>query len=71
MKKVEEEVDKSLHPNILFYQGTLKEYKDALSIDDKDIPYLYLLDETGKIVYMTKGGYDQAKLQTVIDKLPF
>ena len=71
MKKVEEDVDKNLHPHILFYQGTLKEYKDALSIDDKDIPYLYLLDENGKIVYMAKGGYDQNKLQKVIDKLPF
>lgn len=71
MKKVEKDVDKKLHPNILFYKGSMKEYKDALSIDDKDVPYLYLLDRDGKIIYMTKGAYSQAKLQKVVDELPF
>ncbi|WP_421872435.1 hypothetical protein [Marinoscillum sp.] len=71
MKKVEKDVDKKLHPNILFYKGSMKDYKDALNIDDKDVPYIYLLDPDGKIVYMTKGAYSQAKLQKVVDKLPF
>ncbi len=71
MKKVEQEVDKVLHPNILFYQGTLNEYKDALNIQDKNIPYVYLLDAEGTIVYMTKGYYSQGKLQKIIDQLPF
>lgn len=71
MKKVEKEVDKKLHPNILFYKGTLKEYKEALGIDDKDLPYIYLLDENGKIIYATSGMYSEKKLQTVIDELPF
>lgn len=71
MEKVEKDVDKSLHPNILFYQGTLKEYKDALSIDDKNIPYIYLLDPEGKIIYMTSGPFKDSKLQKIVDKLPF
>ena len=61
MKKVEKEVDKQLHGNILFYKGTLKEYKDALKIDDKEVPYFYLLDDTGKIIYMTQGFYSDAQ----------
>lgn len=71
MKKVEKEVDKKLHPHILFYKGTLKEYKEALNIKDKDLPYIYLLDENGKIVYATSGMYSENKLQRVIDELPF
>lgn len=71
MKKVEDEVDKKLHPHILFYKGTLKEYEDALGIDDKDVPYIFLLDETGKIIYSTSGNYSESKLQKVIDELPF
>ena len=71
MKKVEKDVDKRLHPNILFYKGTLKEYKNALNIDDKNVPYVYLLDPEGKVIYMTTGSYDKAKLQKIIDKLPF
>lgn len=71
MNKVEKEVDRQLHPHILFYKGSLKEYKDALQIDDKEVPYFYLLDEAGKIVYMTTGRFSDAKLQKIIDLLPF
>ena len=71
MEKVEKEVDKPLHPHILFFKGTLKEYKEALNIDDKDIPYVYLLDPEGKIIYATSGMYTDAKLQKIIDLLPF
>lgn len=71
MKKVEKDVDKKLHPNILFYKGTLKEYKEALNIEDKDVPHFYLLDKEGKIIYATTGSYDPSKLQKIIDELPF
>ncbi|MFY0607443.1 MAG: hypothetical protein JXR10_12050 [Cyclobacteriaceae bacterium] len=71
MEKVEKEVDKSLHPHVLFYKGTLHEYKESLNIQDKDVPYFYLLDKNGKIIYATTGGYKQSKLQKVIDQLPF
>lgn len=71
MKKVEKDVDKKLHPNVLFYKGTLKAYKEALNIDDKDVPYFYLLDKEGKIIFATKGAYAPSKLQKIIDELPF
>lgn len=71
MKKVEKDVDKRLHPHVLFYQGTLKEYKKALNIDDKDEPYFYLLDKEGKIIYATQGEFTQPKMQKIIDQLPF
>lgn len=71
MKKVEKEVDKELHPHVLFYKGSLNEYKSALGISDKDTPYFYLIDKEGKIVYATKGAYSDNKLQRIIDELPF
>lgn len=71
MKKVEKDVSKELHPHILFYKGSAKDYKDALKMDDKDLPYFYLLDPEGKIIYATRGTYSQSKLQEIIDKLPF
>ncbi|MFT6865476.1 MAG: hypothetical protein ACJA08_000294 [Cyclobacteriaceae bacterium] len=71
MDKVEKDVDKKLHPNVLFYKGSLDDYKKSLNIDDKDIPYFYLLDAEGKIVYATTGSYSEGKLQKIIDKLPF
>ena len=71
MKKFEKEVDPKLHPHVVFYKGSLKNYQDALNIVDKKDPYFFLLDEEGKIIYATKGGFGQNKLQTIIDKLPF
>ncbi len=71
MRKVEKDVDKTLHPHVLFYKGTLNEYKESLNVKDKDIPYLYLLDPSGKIIYASSGSYTQEKLQKVIDQLPF
>lgn len=71
MKKVEKDIDPQLHPHVLFYKGSLNEYKDALNISDKDLPYFYLLDKEGKIIYATSGIYKPAKLQKIIDELPF
>lgn len=71
MKKVEAEVDRQMHPHILFYKGSLKDYQSALGIDDKEVPYFFLLDETGKIIFQTQGYYYDTKLQKVIDLLPF
>ena len=71
MKRVEKDVDAQLHPNILFYKGSLNSYKDALKIKDKNLPYFYLLDKTGKIIYATSGSYNPRKLQSIVDQLPF
>ncbi|WP_420578502.1 hypothetical protein [Ekhidna sp.] len=67
MNKLNKTVDKRLHPNILFYKGTLKEYKDALNFDGKDLPYFYVVDPEGKIVYATSGRYTKQKMQEITD----
>jgi hypothetical protein len=69
MEKVQGTVDKQLYPHILFYKGALKEYKDALNFQGRDVPYFYLLDESGKIVWFTSGEYSTQKMQEVVDKL--
>ncbi len=65
MKKALDKVDPRLHPYILFYKGKLKPYKDALSFDKRDIPYLYVLDNKGKIIYVTSGAYSGAKMDEI------
>lgn len=71
IQKVEKEVDPKLHGHILFYKGSMKTYQDALNIGNGNVPYFYLLDESGKIVYATEGAYAHDKLQKIIDELPF
>ena len=67
MKKVKAKVDARLHPHILFYKGQLKEYKKKLGFKGKDVPYFFVLDKSGKIVYRTSGNYNQQKMQQIVD----
>lgn len=58
-------MDARLIPSILFYKGKLKPYKQALDFQQKDIPYFFVLDKTGKIVYATSGEYSDAKMDQI------
>lgn len=61
-KKTLKDMDPQLLPYILFYKGELKVYKEALDFEKKDVPYFFVLDPEGKIVYATTGKYTQAKM---------
>jgi hypothetical protein len=61
-KKAIKNVDPQLLPYILFYKGELKTYKEALDFEKKDIPYFFVLDASGKIVYATSGKYTEDKM---------
>lgn len=69
MQKVQETIDHQLHKHVLFYKGTIKEYKEALNFKGRDEPYFFLLNENGEIVWMTSGAYSEAKMQEVVDHL--
>ncbi|MBS1951590.1 MAG: hypothetical protein OJF59_001264 [Cytophagales bacterium] len=69
-RKAAKNVDAKLLPYLLFYKGSIKKYKDELDFDRKDIPYFFVLDTTGKIVYATDGVYSDEKMdgiESVID----
>jgi hypothetical protein len=64
-KKAIKNVDPQLLPYILFYKGELKTYKEALDFEKKDIPYFFVLDPNGKIVYATSGKFSDDKMDGV------
>jgi len=64
-RKALKNIDPQLLPYVLFYKGELKPYKDALDFEKKDIPYFFVLDPDGKIVYATSGKYTDAKMDKV------
>jgi len=68
-KKALKNMDPLLLPHILFYKGELKTYKEALDFERKDIPYFFVLDPTGKIVYATSGAFSEAKLDKVEESI--
>lgn len=64
-RKALKNIDPQLLPYVLFYKGDLKPYKDALDFEKKDIPYFFVLDSTGKIIYATSGQYTNAKMEDI------
>ncbi|GCC50977.1 hypothetical protein SanaruYs_11960 [Chryseotalea sanaruensis] len=64
-KKALKNIDPQVLPNILFYKGELKQYKEALDFEKKDTPYFFVLDEEGKIIYATSGKFSTKKLDEV------
>jgi hypothetical protein len=64
-RKALKNIDPNLLPYILFYKGELKTYKEELEFEKKDIPYFFVLDKEGKIVYTTSGNYTSKKLDEV------
>jgi hypothetical protein len=68
-KKAIKNVDPQLLPYILFYKGELKTYKEALDFEKKDIPYFFVLDSNGKIVYATSGKFSEDKLDKIEESI--
>lgn len=64
-KKALQNIDPQILPNILFYKGELKTYKEALDFEKKDTPYFFVLDAAGKIVYATSGKFSTKKMDEV------
>ncbi len=68
-RKAAEGLDSRLLPYILFYQGKLKPYKEALDFEKRDIPYFFLLDQQGKVIYATSGAYSDKKMEAIEDAI--
>ena len=68
-KKALKNVDPKLQPYILFYKGKIKEFKESLGFDSKDVPYFFLLDEEGNIIYTTTGSYSIKKMSDIESKI--
>jgi hypothetical protein len=64
-KQALKKMDQRLIPTILFYKGKLKPYKESLDFQKKDIPYFFVLDEDGVIIYATSGRYSDEKMAIV------
>src|SRR6186713_62237 len=68
-RKAIKNIDPQLLPFILFYKGDLKPYKESLDFEKKDVPYFFVLDATGKILYATSGKFTEDKMDHIEDVL--
>lgn len=68
-KKAAKNIDPKLLPFVLFYKGKLEPYKEALDFQHKDVPYFFVLDAEGKIIYATSGKFSDEKLEEIESKI--
>ena len=65
MEKITENVDESMNDYLLFYEGDFRDQMKALSLRKKDDAYVFVLDESGKIIFQDSGGYSESKLEKI------
>jgi len=65
LKELRESSRKDLFPYILFYKGSMDPYTEVLKMEDKNMPYFFVLDEAGKVVYATSGLYSEKKMADI------
>lgn len=68
-KKMSSQLDKELAPYVLIFKGELNSFTDVLNLKQEDIPYFFILDEKGKIIHTTSGGFSEKKLEKFIEVL--
>ena len=69
-KNLKKGIQAGYQKHFVLYQGDIDDYKKTLRMDNKDVPYMFLLDKSGKIVYQTAGNYSDAQLDRIEAKLP-
>jgi hypothetical protein len=66
-EQIKTSIDVLLHPYILTYTGEIEPYKTALKMENKDDPYIFVLDEKGKVIYATSGAYTDKSMDEIED----
>ncbi len=67
MKKIKKTIDARLQPHVMFYKGSIKEYKKALNFKGSNVPYFFVIDPEGEIVFATSGRYTTDKMQEIVN----
>jgi hypothetical protein len=64
-EKIKEGTDKEFWPHLVFYSGETKNFKETFDIQDKDIPYFFVLDKSGKVLHVESGKYNDKKMDKI------
>jgi len=65
IKNLKASSKKDLHPYVMFYKGELEPYVTDLKMDHKELPYFFVLDKKGNIIYSTQGFCNEQKIEKI------
>ena len=68
-RQLQDGTGKDFFNNVICYHGSIHPYKEELDLDEKELPYFFILDENGKITFTTKGFYSDKKMEEISDKI--
>lgn len=57
--------DESLKDNIVLFKGAMEDYRKTLKMKDRKKPYFFVLNKSGKIIYVASGRYSAQVLKEV------
>ena len=63
--KFKESAQADLRPHVLFCDKDGKTVLEKLNMNNKEIPYLFLLNKEGQIVYRTSGAFTDEKFDAI------
>lgn len=69
LKKFRKSAEPEIVDHVLFSKDELQPLQDALDMKDKDIPYFFVLDAEGRVIYRTQGAYSDDKLEAIEEVL--
>jgi len=64
-ERIEQDTDESLKDNVVLYKGKMEDYRKQLKMKDRKVPYFFVLDHEGTIIYETQGRYQYKILEKV------
>ena len=68
-QKIKSSMDKEFYKYVLVYDGEVNPLRKELGMDEKDKPYIFVVDPRGVITYRTSGVYTEAKMEQIADAL--
>lgn len=69
IRKFRKSASPEIIDHVLFAKGDLETLQGALGLNDKDVPYFFVLDAAGNIVHRERGAFTDDKLEGIEDVL--
>ncbi|MBL7945438.1 MAG: hypothetical protein JNN32_05195 [Flavobacteriales bacterium] len=69
LNKFRKSADPEIVDHVLFSKADIDPLKASLGLNDKDIPYFFVLDAEGRIVHREQGAFTEEKLESIEEVL--
>ena len=63
IKKFRQSATPEVEEKVVFSKNDMEPIREALDLKEKDVPYFFVLDSSGKILHRDKGAFTEDKLE--------